>query len=154
MTKTYTVSGQSKTRPTDLPDGFTVEVTEGPFEAKIGAYSDNDSHHLEIREISSGSLKIAFTSDTYERKEPWLNVGKSQVVTLRNALNEWLDDGLKSRVFRDRDGDLWFEVSPGQFISEDGWQSAIRYFDNDGSSESEVRQYAPVTDVTSEYPRP
>lgn len=137
MTKTYTVSGQSKTRPSDLPDGFTVEETEGPFEAKIGAYSDSDCHKVEIHDNSpyssfSSAVRLVLTTNGVERKNPWLKLKKPQVAKLRDALTEWLGDSEltvhspepdRSASYRDADGDVWtydLELLGWRYSGRDG----------------------------------
>lgn len=110
MAKTYTVSGESKTRPTDLPDGFTVEETES-FVRRIGAYEDRDEAAVTLTESDKGVLHLEFTANSDGYYFNKLQVGK-----LRNALTEWLGDAEigthspepdRSASYKDADGDVW-----------------------------------------------
>lgn len=125
MTKRFTVTGSSATRPTDLPVGFEVEETEDVFERRIGASNDEDDFAFKLTE-EYGSLAVRITKSIVDGDDRRVFVKTEQVVKLRDALTEWLDDAVepaaptapavvnhgdpeppRDAVYVDTDGDLW-----------------------------------------------
>lgn len=91
MTKKFTVTGSSSTRPTGLPAGFEVEETEERFERRIGASNDEDIFAFKLtREY--GSLAVRITQSVRDGDDRRVFVKTEQVVKLRDALTEYLDD--------------------------------------------------------------
>lgn len=138
MTKTYTVSGQSKTRPTDLPDGFTVEETEGRFEASIGAEEDDAFYSVRVWDYvgTTFDLNIGFSVGGTLYEDSPLHMTRVQVAKLRNALNEWLGDVAvtadspepdRSTSYKDVDGDVWK-------FNDGGWLYYLQSNDREGCS--------------------
>jgi hypothetical protein len=136
MARIYTVSGESKTRPTDLPDGFTVEETG--FEAKIGAFYDGDNDSITF-EDRDGTPHLAFSHGSNE-----LYFNRDQIVKLRDALTEWLGDVVltvdspepdRSSAYKDADGDTW------KYDACNGW----RYHGRRNSFVSEPYSWLRVT---------
>jgi hypothetical protein len=65
---------------------------------------------------------------------------------------------LGNRVFEEKDSNSqwprWFEVKPNGFICGTSWSDVLRLLNRSLSSLDEVKAYGPLTNVTSEYPRP
>lgn len=102
----YKVSGVVETKPTNLPEGLTIEEVDsyvnevleiGPFHFADSAVYNNAVY---IREDSSKPSKRHLT--------------KNQTRELRDFLNKILDEVILG-ILVDRVNDLWFEFEPGLY---------------------------------------
>jgi hypothetical protein len=132
MAKTYTVSGESKTRPTDLPDGLTVEETEAPFNVTIEA-GDESGYTLRVSEESVGESLQFEPLDEDGSDNSYVFLRRTAVAKLRDVLTEWLDDGKSSAPAVVDEGDpepphdaVYVDID-GDEVSHDGaswgWKS-------------------------------
>lgn len=121
----YKVSGVVEIKPTNLPEGLNVEEVQ----------VDLPKASVDIRAIHGGS-SVRITEydldDTHYDGPGMLIPGKgifegSEVRKLRDFLNLVLEESTKVRVLRDREGDVWFELSPDQFTlgGSDGDTNAL-----------------------------
>jgi hypothetical protein len=150
----YRIAGTSTTKPTDLPEGFTVEEKREPITVHIVT---GLSRKVEVIEHAEGiNLDVTEVSPFRSRRVPTM-LNRTETRKLRDALSAALGDepaaeaGPKLRSFKDRDGDVWHEGRPGRFLCGDR-ESVGRMFARGGAAGvdlAEVRDlYGPLTEVT------
>lgn len=121
MTKIYTITGSSKVAPAELPEGFTVETETVPLDLRLDIfqgrrlrikasdYYPNGGVHM-ILEATYGGTVMA-------------NLKRSDVVAIRDALNEHLEDtGL--RAWQVDDHFVWWEIEKDWFVTADSREEA------------------------------
>lgn len=121
----YKVSGILENRPEGLPEGVTVEeVMVSLPDRSINLTPVHGGPGVNVSEytMAGGSFGSVGLS--------WPNVGilsESETRKLRDFLNLVLEESTKVRVLRDREGDVWFELSPGKFAlgGSDGDTNAL-----------------------------
>jgi hypothetical protein len=139
MTKIYTITGQSTTKPSDLPEGFTVEETETEFRRQFS----NGPHARQLLIKETTLRGVDFDIEDCGLYIGGVNLDTAQTAKLRDALTEYLDDGeFVGRVFVDEDEDEWHEQSPDAF---DLWQSS----DGEWSTNYEGYSLSAITRIWS-----
>jgi hypothetical protein len=117
MTKWYEVSGKSKVRPTDLPEGFEVtETDDGKFERRIGCSRETDYFNALLSQHTTGELCVALRDGEDERAHIYFN--QDGVRRLRDALTEFLGDGPKADDIETRVRELLARGKKIQAIKE------------------------------------
>lgn len=109
----YKVSGVLETKPTDLPEGLKVEEVEVTLpRLSINIVPIHGGSGMQVAEYDLDDT--TFTSPGVMLGNKGIYDGE-QVRKLRDFLNKILEESTKVRVLRDREGDVWFELSPGKF---------------------------------------
>lgn len=140
MTKKYTITGSSTTRPTGLPEGFEVEETEEGFDRIIPADSSEEFTIRVHDRDGDGEPRISFPNGS-----DGMYFNRQGVVALRDALTELIGDGPKAgppavvnlgdpepshdAVYTEQDGDEWgYSGGSWCFRSDptEGWTRAYR----------------------------
>lgn len=129
---TYVVSGETNTKPTDLPSWVKVteSTTKNPHpDFKIFSEGGN-LIELADMEHSGGTPRIQLVVSGY-------NDAKTRYISVESArlMGEWLLEVAEShnpklRKFQDRDGstfNYWYEVAPDKFTYDSSRECAVRY---------------------------
>lgn len=112
MRKSYIVTGKSVVKPTDLPEGLTVEESKEKIKEIIQTKLSRRITVTQEGEEGAAHLKVEDTGQLSDVVQAFLS--KDIVRKLRDTLNEILNE-FQSRVITDGDGDKWFEAAEGLF---------------------------------------
>jgi len=146
----FKVQGTSKTKPTNLPDGLTVEEVEVPMKEVFPMLFGRELTVQESSTFGSTHFKLTAPSTAIGSKEIAGYLVKEDVVKLRDLLNEILSGG--KRVFQDRDKSTtnrWYEVADNKFNYAADRERAEKAYDrypSDSWDLTKVEQfYGPLT---------
>lgn len=116
MTTYYSISGRSTQRPTDLPDGLTVELVKDMLHTDVDS-GRGDGWRLRVDEFGHAGSGVLVLRPRNDRDEAavFVNLSTQAVTALRDNLTTWLDGDFTGRVFLDVSHDTWHEQSPNSF---------------------------------------
>lgn len=125
--KAYTITGQSFTKPADLPEGYTVEETEAddPRCCVVTSTMMSDVV-LEVRPSANVENRVEFIRRTGPNSAAYVTVTYDSARQVRDCLTAILgDEPKKLRVYEDSDGDEWRENANGTFDCDHGCDEPI-----------------------------
>lgn len=145
MHKVYRIEGESTTRPENLPAGFTVTEESTEFERFIPT-GCSDRLQLGLFEYNN-ALIVSFNEGKVVHST--LDISRDAARQLRDALNDYLGESEPAganRVFKDSQGDVWVETSPGRFTIDWGYGSGVPDFSTLYSDYSlgQVEEHGPL----------
>jgi hypothetical protein len=132
MRKVYIVTGTSPIKPTNLPDGLTIEETKVEIKEVI---ETKLSRRFTIKEsgVFSGGvhIKLEQTGTVYNPDCVQSALSREEATKLRDVLTEILKDGVRKVL--DSEGDYWYEVEHDLFRMGDDLAEAKRKHARDGA---------------------
>lgn len=152
MAKIYKIEGESRTKPTDLPKGFTVKEEDGP---KGGVATSRYGTEFIVSHYYADPTDIRIDIKSEKRSDGTRQIDTSKLFSpeearkLRDALNEVLGDDkpYQLRTITDDVGDNWYEVSPDNFVYNYSRHAAESLWKDGGSRTDAGRSWADVNRI-------
>jgi len=132
MRKVYSVTGTSTIKPTNLPDGLTIEETEVEIKEVIDTTLSRRFTVKESGVFSGGvHIKLEQTGKVFKADVVQAALSREEATKLRDVLTEILKDG--TRRVLDSEGDFWYEVEHDLFRMGEDLTEAKRKHARDGA---------------------
>jgi hypothetical protein len=127
MRTVYKVTGSSSTKPTNLPEGLTVETTRAKTEKTI---QTSMSRQITVKDNGGqgeAHLRVKNTASSYSQSsEIAASLTREEATQIRDALNEILEGGLRKVIDSSGFASVWFEVEKDKFHNYDDREAAQR----------------------------
>jgi len=132
MRKVYSVTGTSPIKPTNLPDGLTVEEKKVEIKEVIDTKLSRRFTVKESGMYDGGvHIKLEQTNTAFNPDCVQSAMTREEATKLRDVLTEILKTSVR-RVL-DSEGDFWYEVEHNLFRMGDDLAEAKRKHDRDGA---------------------
>jgi len=132
MRKVYSVTGTSPIKPTNLPDGLTIEETKVEIKEVIDTKLSRRFTVKESGLYDGGAhIKLEQTNTVYNPDCVQSALSREEATKLRDVLTEILKDGVRKVL--DSDDDYWYEVEPNLFRMGDDLSNAKHKHARDGA---------------------
>ena len=127
MPKSYSVTGKSSVKPTNLPQGLEVQETVERIEAVFPAAFGRELTIKDSQTFEGGAWIKMATKPMYDQPTYVCgHVERDELIKVRDHINVILgqDQGLRKLVDSSDYANVWFEIEPNKFYNQNTREDA------------------------------